>query len=107
MGIDISSAKIVGLPYDQFIEKCEHSQRLLHDNAEDAQELIDHLLDDGELDYASPWYDSSRDNWVIGYNVSDWDISVEEFVKELSETKERFIKDFGFEPKVFVSAHVY
>lgn len=101
MSIDISSATIVGLPYDQFIEQYQKNY------TEDAQELVDRLLDDGELDYASPWYDSSRDNWVIGYTSSDWNISVEEFTKELTETKDRFIEHFGFEPKVFVSAHVY
>lgn len=101
MGIDINSATIVGLPYEKFIEQYQKNY------TEDAQELIDQLLDDGELDYASPWYDSSRDNWVIGYASSDWNISVEDFTKELTETKDRFIKDFGFEPKVFVSAHVY
>lgn len=101
MGIDISSATIVGLPYDQFIEQYQKNY------TDDAQELIDQLLDDGELDYASPYYDSDRDNWVIGYASSDWNISVEEFTKELTETKDRFVKDFGFEPKVFVSAHVY
>ena len=101
MGIDISSATIVGLPYDEFIEQYQKNY------TDDAQELIDQLLDDGELDYASPWYDSSRDNWVIGYASSDWDIATNEFTKEITETKDRFIEHFGFEPKVFVSAHVY
>ena len=102
MGVDNSSTTIIGLPNDKFIEEYQKSTKV-----EDAEEIIDQLLDDGELDYASPWYDSSRDYWVIGYASSYLDITTNEFTKEITETKERFIKDFGFEPKVFVSAHVY
>lgn len=102
MGMDISSATIVGLPYDEFIEQYQKIAEV-----EDAQEVIDQMLDDGELDYASPDCYSGRYNWVIGYASSDWNISVEEFTKELTETKDCFVKDFGFEPKVFVSADVY
>ena len=46
MGIDISAKLIYGLPYE--------------DIPEEILDEVNEMLDDGELDYASPYYDSPR-----------------------------------------------
>ena len=38
---------------------------------EDQIEILDAMLDDGVLEYASPWYDSDRNYWVVGLEVEN------------------------------------
>ena len=52
MGIDISAKLIYGIPYA--------------DLPEEILEGVDEMLDNGELDYASPYYDAPRDGWIVG-----------------------------------------
>ena len=47
MGIDISATLIYGLPYS--------------DLPEEIREEVNEMLDMGDLDYASPYYDAPRD----------------------------------------------
>ena len=49
MGIDISAKLIYGLHYS--------------DIPEDILEEVDEMIDNGELDYASPYYDAPRDEY--------------------------------------------
>lgn len=58
MGMSIDSMLMVGLNYEN-----------LCDNVD--QELVDDLLDSGELDYASPHYDSPRSQWFVGVELSN------------------------------------
>ena len=55
MGIDISAKLIYGLPYS--------------DLPEEILEEVDEMLDNDELDYASPYYDAPRDDWIVGVDV--------------------------------------
>ncbi|CAN7190884.1 hypothetical protein [Acidovorax sp. LjRoot117] len=50
MGISMDAMLLYGVGFDELSE--------LEDLGE--------LLDNGEMDYASPYYDSPRDEWVVG-----------------------------------------
>ena len=52
MGIEISAKLIYGLPYS--------------DLPEEILEEVDEMLDDGSLDYASPYYNAPRHEWIVG-----------------------------------------
>ena len=58
MGIDISAKLIYGLPYS--------------DLPEEILEEVNEMLDNGELDYASPYYDALRHEWIVGVEISAW-----------------------------------
>lgn len=58
MGMDISAKLIYGLPYK--------------DIPEDILDEVDEMLDDGELDYASPYYDAPRGDWIVGVEIPVW-----------------------------------
>ena len=58
MGIDISAKLIYGLPYS--------------DIPEEMLEEVDEMLDNGELEYASPYYDAPRDEWIVGVEIAAW-----------------------------------
>lgn len=52
MGIQISASLIYGCRYSEL--------------PEEILEEVDEMLDNGELEYASPYYDAPRDEWVVG-----------------------------------------
>ena len=52
MSIDISAKLLYGTPYS--------------DLPEEILEEVDEMLDNGELDYASPYYDAPRSEWIVG-----------------------------------------
>ena len=56
MGIDIGAKLIYGVPYS--------------DLPEETLEEVDEMLDDGTLEYASPYYDASRDEWIVGVGIA-------------------------------------
>lgn len=55
MGMSIDAMLIYGVPYT--------------DIPEELIEQVDEMLDEGTLDYASPWYDCSREDWIVGIEV--------------------------------------
>ena len=70
MGIDISAKLLYGLPYD--------------DIPEDILDEVNELLDNGELDYASPYYDAPRDRWIVGVECDLWGDTLQNAERELS-----------------------
>lgn len=56
MNIDIGAKLIYGVRYK--------------DLPEEILEEVDEMLDNGDLEYASPWYDSERKYWIIGVEVT-------------------------------------
>lgn len=58
MGIDIEAKLIYGVPYA--------------DIPEELIEQVDEMLDEGTLDYASPYYDAPKRKWVIGVELHWW-----------------------------------
>jgi len=55
MSIDIEAKLIYGVKYK--------------DLPEDILDEVDEMLDNDDLDYASPWYDSDRDYWIVGVEI--------------------------------------
>lgn len=97
MGIDISSKLIVGLPYDELVEGFD----------EDRQELLNEMLDDGELDYASPYFDSPRDEWIVGFSVTPHGDDLEILYDEMIDASRSFISEYSIIPRVYCIPHVY
>ena len=93
MGIDIEAKLIYGLPYA--------------DLPEEILDEVNEMLDNGEIDYASPTYDSPRDEWIVGVEVSCEGASSSEMGFLISETIAEYpdvLKDVQL--KFYVSAHV-
>lgn len=55
MGIYTSAKLMYGQDYSEF-------------TAEEL-EIVDELLENDEISYASPWYDSDKDDWFIGVEL--------------------------------------
>ena len=55
MIINISAKLIYGLPYS--------------DLPEEILDEVNEMLDMGDLDYASPYYDARRSEWIVGVEV--------------------------------------
>ena len=58
MGVNIEAKLIYGTPYS--------------DLPEEILEDVNEMLDDGSLDYASPYYDAPRDEWIVGVEIKAW-----------------------------------
>ena len=94
MGIDISAKLIYGIPYS--------------DLPENILKRVDGLLDSGELDYASPYYDAPRDEWIVGVEVECYGCSHREFEKAKDSSEwdiPEVISDL--ELRFYVTPHVY
>ena len=55
MGVNIEAKLIYGTPYS--------------DLPEEILEEVNEMLDSAELDYASPYYDAPRDEWIVGLRL--------------------------------------
>jgi hypothetical protein len=93
MGISTSASLIVGIEYGD-----------LDFENEELTEKINDMIDDGELDTASPWYDSDRDNWVIGraLSIPEGVWSPDEYAAALTEMAALF----GVVPTLHISPDV-
>lgn len=95
MGIDIDAKLMYGCYYS--------------DLPEEILEDVDEMLDDGDLDYASPWYDSDKDDWIVGVEVkvkkkSHYDLGYQ--VSNIhEEVPEILIRD-DIELLMYVTPHV-
>ena len=93
MGIDIGAKLIYGIPYS--------------DLPEEILEEVNEMLDVGDLDYASPYYDAPRDEWIIGVECELWGDDLQQAEREItiaSMTLPNLLKncDVGF----YVTPHV-
>ena len=95
MGIDISAKLIYGLPYS--------------DLPEEILEEVNEMLDNGELEYASPYYDAPRDEWIVGVEVTAWKKGNYDLGYEISqigdEIPEALVSD-DIDLSVYVTPHV-
>lgn len=93
MGMSIKAKLIYGVPYV--------------DIPEELIEKVDELLDDGKLDYASPYYNSFREDWIVGKSVACWG---EDYIDTSGWVMDEHIpvefRDNGLECKFYVSPHV-
>ncbi len=93
MGIDIGAKLIYGLPYS--------------DLPGEILDEVNEMLEDGELEYASPYYDASRDEWIVGVEFPCWNKGLVDLLIEADNMKwdvPKIIRDFdlGF----YVTPHV-
>ena len=96
MGIDISAKLIYGTPYSYL--------------PEEIREEVDEMLDNGELEYASPYYDAPRDRWIVGVEITTWKKGRYDLGYEISqadkEIPEILVSD-DIDLSVYVTPHVY
>ena len=98
MGIDISAKLIYGLPYS--------------DLPEEILEEVDEMLDDGTLEYAIPYYDAPRDEWIVGVDITAWkkchyDLGYE--ISQISQTDDEIpdvLVSDDIDLRVYVTPHV-
>lgn len=101
MGIDISSKLIVGLHFDDMAEWLE--ERMDEEGLDSIQDAIHDYFE-----YASPYYDSSCEEWIIGFQITTGSgYSTEEVVAEIQKESDRFEKLVGKKPYVFDTPNVY
>ena len=96
MGIDISAKLIYGLPYS--------------DLPEEILEEVDEMLDDGELEYASPYYDAPRDKWIVGVEITAWEKGYYDLGHEISQINDKIpeiLVSDDIDLSVYVAPHVY
>lgn len=101
MGIEYSAMLIVGRPYAELKEKLSPEKL----------KRLDEMLDLGEIEYASPYFDAPRKAWVVGlvagqsgdysYSLMSETVLGDDFEDEVKEF-EAFI---GMEPKAYISVH--
>ena len=96
MGIDVGSALVVGLPFEDVVEDWEEYEEKYS----------------AELDIISPQYDADNDECILGYKVAGVNYTYDEIDPEtlesdIKEAKENFFKLTGKHAKVYVSPHVW
>ena len=97
MGIDISAKLIYGLPYS--------------DLPEEILEEVNEMLDNGELEYASPYYDAPRDEWIVGVGIEGYVVDIVELNNHMEADVYRKIPecfgDYDLVLGLYVTPHVY
>lgn len=93
MGTNVLAKLVYGISYS--------------DIPEELQDQVDELLEEGTLDYASPYYDSPKRKWIVGVEVHWWGehyiTAVHELEMAIKEVPSIFKDcDTGF----YVSPHV-
>ena len=91
MGIDISAKLLYGTQYS--------------DLPEEVLEEVDEMLDDGTLEYASPYYDAPRDEWIVGVEITAWKKGHYDLGYEISQIPEVLVSD-GIDLSVYVAPHL-
>lgn len=99
MGLDISSKLMYGLFYKVAIEGL----------SEEEIDEVDAALEDGEIEYASPYYDASREEWFIGFEIGEcFDVNgIGVFTEDLMGVHDMFIYRFRKNGEVQARHHVY
>lgn len=95
MGIDIEAKLIYGCNYA--------------DLPEDILDDVDEMLDDASLDYAIPYYDAPRDEWIVGVSINangENHFSLGYEISQIDEEIPDILARDDLELKVYVSAHV-
>lgn len=97
MGIDISAKLIYG---------CNYS-----DLPEEILEDVDEMLDNGDLDYASPYCDAPREEWIVGVEVNCYGKGVWELKNHLEDDVyhhiPQILRDYDLELGLYVTPHVW
>jgi len=98
MGMSINCGLMVGLMHDEILE-----------TGFDEDEF-DEMICDGDLDIGSIYYDSDRDENVVGFWLFNDNkirsIDAEELQQRITKQTEKFVGLFGVQPKLFVTLNV-
>lgn len=99
MGMSISAKLVYGLWYEDLVEGMD----------EDAVELINEEIYDGEWESCSPHYDDGTEKSFIGIQMGEFiDVdSLSEFEKDLRECEERFKIRFGKTGYAIAAKNIY
>lgn len=91
MGISTRAKLIYGANYDELSEL----------------ETLDEMLDDGELDSASPYYDSDRSGWIVGVSLPSEIAGEAEMIAFIRAAKTEFERlTDGAVGRIFAAADV-
>lgn len=96
MGIDISAKLLYGLPYE--------------DIPEEILDEVNEMLDNGELDYASPYYDAPRGDWIVGVEITAWKKGPYDLGYEISQIDDEIpdvLVGDDIDLRVYVVPHVW
>ena len=96
MGIDISAKLIYGLPYK--------------DIPEEILDEVNEMLDNGDLDYASPYYDAPQGDWIVGVEINAWEKGHFDLGYEISQIDEEIpdvLVGDDIDLRVYVVPHVW
>jgi hypothetical protein len=94
MGIDTSAVLIVGLEYK--------------DVPKDKREAIDGLIDEDDMETASPHYDAERRFCIVGYRLqNEGEIDLNDLPAKVAEVKIKFFEATGLEGKLHLSLNVW
>ena len=98
MGMDISAKLLYGMNYRELCDNIDS----------ELKEQLDEDLDYGDIEYASPYYDSDRESWFVGYDLVDYfDLrGVREFLDSLEEAETYFKERWGVTGSVRACKHV-
>lgn len=108
MGMTISATMIVGNTYDNLQPEIFDWAEKTYD--EDWQEKLDisEVIEEMGLTYASPYYDSPVEDWFIGVEVSELDLtSMKErgnWNNELYLAKRKLVELFGDTIVIYLTA---
>lgn len=99
MGVDVSSKLMYGLFYKDAIE-CLSEEEI---------DEVDEALSDCEIERASPYYDASREEWFIGFEIGEcFDVNgIGVFTEDLMDVHDMFIHRFRKNGQVQARHHVY
>jgi len=95
MSIDTDAMLIYGLHYK--------------DIPDEILEEVNEMLDNGELDYASPYYDSDRDYWIVGVKVPAWERGHYDLgytISNIDDEVPEILRRDDVELMMYVSQHV-
>lgn len=97
MSVDSDCGIMVGLPYDSIIR------------ADDEDTLLDDLIDNSDLEITSCYYDSDRDQNIVGFwavygDQTEFDLTSLGY--EIQEAKMKFFDLVGQEGKVYIALHI-
>ena len=103
MGIDIGSALVVGLPYEDICE--------VYKSSVDSTEVpFYNWTEEKDISRFSPYYDADYQDCVFGFKVAGthytYDEVGEDYVNSVNTYSNIFYKLTGLKPKLYVTADV-
>lgn len=91
MGISMSAKLLYGAEYEEL----------------STLDNLDDMLDEGDLDYASPYYDSDKDSWIVGVQLPRQTAGEAEMVQAIRDAKAEFERlTDGMPGRIIASPHI-